>query len=55
MNFSRTLASGMEVSDYFAPAITVIEMAQETPICGSPQKNSGENEDLYSDTILDLD
>ena len=55
MNFSRTLAAGMEVSDYFAPAITVIELAQETPICGSPQKNSGENEDLYSDTILDLD
>ena len=33
MNFSRTLASGMEVSDYFAPAITVIELAQETSIC----------------------
>ena len=38
MNFSRTLAAGMEVSDYFAPAITVIELAQETSVCisGSP-------------------
>ena len=37
MNFSRTLASGMEVSDYFAPAITVIELAQETSICDVSQ------------------
>ena len=37
MNFSRTLASRMEVSDYFAPAITVIELAQETSICDVSQ------------------
>ena len=56
MNFSRTLAAGMEASDYFAPAITVIELAQETSVCqGSMQKSSGETDDLYSDTILDLD
>ena len=57
MNFSRTLASGMEVSDYFAPAITVIELAQETSICQvSEQYSSGVTEDLYEDdtkTILD--
>ena len=57
MNFSRTLASGMEVSDYFAPAITVIELAQEASICiVSKQDSSGVTEDLYDDddkTILD--
>ena len=47
----------MEVSDYFAPAITVIELAQETSICiVSKQYSSGVTEDLYEDdtkTILD--
>lgn len=49
MNFSRTLASGMEVSDYFAPAITVIELAQETSICiviVSQQNFSAVSEDV---------
>ena len=50
MNFSRTLASGMEVSDYFVPAITVIEMAQETSICtGSLQNGSMMNDNLDDD------
>ena len=42
----------MEVSDYFAPAITVIELAQEASVCNV----SIMNEDLYDDddkTILD--
>ena len=57
MNFSRTLASGMEVSDYFAPAITVIELAQETSICiVSRQNGSMMNDNLGDDdeTILDF-
>lgn len=33
MNFSCTLASRMEAGVYFAPSITVIELAQETSIC----------------------
>lgn len=37
MDLLCSLASGMEVSDYFAPAITVIEMAQETSICDVSQ------------------
>ena len=50
MNFSRTLASGMEVSDYFAPAITVIELAQETSICTfSPQNGFIQNDNLDDD------
>lgn len=38
MNFSCTLASRMEAGVYFAPSITVIELAQETSVCqpGSP-------------------
>ena len=55
MNFSRTLAAGMEASDYFAPAITVIELAQEALVCISDIQQCGETDDLYSDTILDLD
>lgn len=47
MNFARTLASGMEVSDYFAPAITIIELAQETSICIVSQQNfSAVSEDV---------
>lgn len=57
MSFSCTLAAGMEVSAYFAPAITVIELAQETSICisGSPQNGYMQNDDLDKDfdTILD--
>ena len=33
MDLLCTLAAGMEASDYFAPAITVIELAQETSVC----------------------
>ena len=57
MDLLCSLASGMEVSDYFAPAITVIELAQEASICiVSKQDSSGVTEDLYDDddkTILD--
>ena len=56
MNFSRTLAAGMKASDYFAPAITVIELAQETSVCkGSDLNGNMENEDVNDpfDTILD--
>lgn len=54
MNFSRTLAAGMEVSDYFAPAITVIELAQETSVCisGSQQNGKFENESLGDDEFI---
>ena len=56
MNFSRTLASGMEVSDYFAPAITVIELAQETSICtGSLQNGSMVNDNLDEDYETNFD
>lgn len=57
MSFSCTLAAGMEVSAYFAPAITVIELAQETSICIVSQQNgSMMNDNLDEDdytTILD--
>ena len=56
MDLLCSLASGMEVSDYFAPAITVIEMAQEASVCkGSDLNGNMENEDVNDpfDTILD--
>ena len=56
MDLLCSLASGMEVSDYFAPAITVIELAQETSVCkGSDLNGNMENEDVNDpfDTILD--
>ena len=56
MNFSRTLAAGMEVSDYFAPAITVIELAQETSVCkGSDLNGYMENEDVKDPFDIFLD
>ena len=56
IKFSCTLAAGMEASDYFAPAITVIEMAQETSICtGSLQNGSMVNDNLDEDYETNFD
>lgn len=50
MNFSCTLASRMEAGAYFAPSITVIELAQETSVLnGSIQDGNATTDDLVDD------
>lgn len=53
MNFSCTLASGMEAGAYFAPSITIIELAQETSVLiGSTQNGNATTDDLGDDDFI---
>lgn len=55
INQLRSSRSNENWDVYFAPAIVIIELTQETSVCvnTSNQDFSGDNDDLEDDTFID--